>query len=238
LLFSGVLTLVCSVFVMLLLRDSPSAVGFSYDFSATFLLLVSVCYLVVFAAKTCVCDWGQMLLIEDLGHPQFVASSFISSIETGGFCGGVAAGYFTDWLMKKAKRNPTSGNPRMKAAVVFMIGVAVHLFLLTNIVTSSSSQFVLTSIGFGLGVFLFASIAIFGIVASESYPAHLSGTAHAIVALSANVGAILSGLPCSYLAQVYGWRTIFILLQYTCLAVAFVMTVLRKLSAGKKEKLG
>ena len=172
---------------MLLLRDSPSAVGFSYDFSATgqvtkddgdvsksesmtwkdlikspFLLLVSVCYLVVFAAKTCVCDWGQMLLIEDLGHSQFVASSFISTIETGGFCGGVAAGYFTDWLMKKvsrshnhdcgstainrnhilfqAKRNPTSGNPRMKAAVVFMIGVAVHLFLLTNIVTSSSSQ--------------------------------------------------------------------------------------------------
>ena len=44
----------------------------------------------------------------------------------------------------------------------------------------------LTSIGFGLGACLFACIAIFGIVASESYPSHLSGTAHAIVALAAN----------------------------------------------------
>lgn len=40
--------------------------------------------------------------------------------------------------------------------------------------------------GFGLGACLFACIAIFGIVASESYPAHLSGTAHAIAALAAN----------------------------------------------------
>ena len=44
----------------------------------------------------------------------------------------------------------------------------------------------LSVIGFGLGACIFACIAIFGIVASESYPAHLSGTSHAIVALAAN----------------------------------------------------
>lgn len=47
-------------------------------------------------------------------------------------------------------------------------------------------QIFLTLIGFGLGACLYACIAIFGIVASESYPAHLSGTAHAFVALAAN----------------------------------------------------
>ena len=49
-----------------------------------------------------------------------------------------------------------------------------------------TNKLVLSCVGFGLGACLFACIAIFGIVASESYPAHLSGTAHAIVALAAN----------------------------------------------------
>ena len=39
-------------------------------------------------------------------------------------------------------------------------------------------------IGFGLGACLYACITIFGIVASESYSSHLSGTASAIVALA------------------------------------------------------
>jgi len=206
---AGVSLAIASV-VAICLKDTPLEAGFDRDFTvkasgskkkdddnadtsamtwndlvtSPFLWLVAVAYFVVFAAKTSVTEWGQMFLIEDLGHSPFVGSSFISAIETGGFFGGIAAGYVTDWLMKRSGKR--SGNPRMFAAIWFMAGVAGHLYILTNFISQTSSQLVLSCVGFGLGACLFACIAIFGIVASESYPAHLSGTAHAIVALAAN----------------------------------------------------
>lgn len=257
---SAGVTLTCAVLVGLLLRDSPLEAGFNCEFTpkiakkkdddnngnssttemtwkdlirSPFLWLVGVAFLVVFAAKTSVTEWGQMFIIEELGHSPFVGSSFTSAIETGGFFGGIAAGYVTDWLMKHSGKN--SGNPRMFAAIWFMAGVAGHLFLMTNIISPSSSQMMLSCVGFGLGACLFACIAIFGIVASESYPAHLSGTAHAIVALAANVGAILSGLPCSYIAEVYSWRTIFVILEVMAIATALLLAIFRKISPNANK---
>lgn len=79
----------------MLLSDSPIDAGFNKDFTpeaskkktdgkstaaqstwrdlikSPFLWVVSVVYLVVFAAKTSVTEWGQMYLIEDLGHSAF-----------------------------------------------------------------------------------------------------------------------------------------------------------------------
>lgn len=43
-----------------------------------------------------------------------------------------------------------------------------------------------SGVGMVLGASMFGPISIYGIVASESFPAHLSGTAHAVVALAAN----------------------------------------------------
>ena len=47
-------------------------------------------------------------------------------------------------------------------------------------------QVFVSSVGILLGASMFGPISIYGIVASESFPAHLSGTAHAVVALAAN----------------------------------------------------
>lgn len=41
-------------------------------------------------------------------------------------------------------------------------------------------------IGFGLGFALYGPIALYGIMAIEASPAHISGTSQAIVALAAN----------------------------------------------------
>uniref|UniRef100_A0A0P5YI73 Glucose-6-phosphate translocase n=1 Tax=Daphnia magna TaxID=35525 RepID=A0A0P5YI73_9CRUS len=160
---SGGVTLTSAICVALMLRDSPIEAGFNKDFTqeatkkktdgkstanqltwrdlihSPFLWLVSAVYLVVFAAKTSVTEWGQMYLIEDLGHSAFTGSGFISAVETGGFFGGIAAGYVTDWLKKKWGKK-TAGNPRMFAAIWFMAGVAGFLFVLTTFVTTHTSQ--------------------------------------------------------------------------------------------------
>lgn len=119
-------------------------------------------------------------------------SAFTSSVESGGFFGGILAGYVADAAVKRRQKqlqqdpSPRPWNPRMPVALLFMIGVAVSLHLLYFAVDSSSTQLWITCVGFMMGASLYGPIAIFGVVATESAPVALSGTAHAIVALAAN----------------------------------------------------
>ena len=128
----------------------------------------------------------QMLCLHDSG------SAFTSSIESGGFFGGILAGTFADAAVKRRQKQleedptPRPWNPRMPVALIFMIGVAVCLHLLYFTVDSNSSHLWITCVGFMLGASLYGPIAIFGVVATEAAPVALSGTAHAIVALAAN----------------------------------------------------
>lgn len=85
--------MVCALCVLLFLHDSPLDAGFKEDYSpktdkekesdhpssdwkdlvrSPFLWLVSGTYLAVYACKTSVTDWGQLYLMEDLGHSHFI----------------------------------------------------------------------------------------------------------------------------------------------------------------------
>lgn len=124
---------------------------------------------------------------------QFIGSSFTSSLETGGFFGGILAGYLTDIVLKRQSKATTGkksqllpSNARMPIAVVMMVGVALCLHFFRFYVTESTSQVTIATLGLIIGACLYGPIAIFGVVASESAPPHLSGTSHAVVALAAN----------------------------------------------------
>lgn len=67
-----------------------------------------------------------------------------------------------------------------------MLIVALCLHTLRFHVHEMTSHLFITGLGFMLGCALYGPIAIFGVMASESAPSHLSGTSHAIVALAAN----------------------------------------------------
>lgn len=120
----------------------------------------------------------------------------------------------------------------MPVAILFMIVVAASLHLFHFNVTPETSQIFISLIGFIHGAGLYGPIAIYGVVATESAPAHLSGTSHAIVALAANIGAITSGLPFSYIAKQYNWATIFLLLEGLAAATVVIMVLTRKMSSS------
>ncbi|GIY42333.1 glucose-6-phosphate exchanger SLC37A4 [Caerostris darwini] len=202
------------------------------------LWLVSFCYMVVFCAKTGTVDWGQLYLLEDRKHTQYVASAFTSSVESGGFLGGILAGYLTDLVLKSRSPDASKerGNPRMPMAAFFMVGVLGCLHLLQFSITEESSQLWISTIGFLLGAGFYGPIAIYGVVASESAPIHLSGTSHAVVALAANVGAIISGLPFSYIAKYYNWSAIFFILEITTAVNLVIMFLCRNLNYNMAKK--
>lgn len=202
------------------------------------LWLVSFCYMIVFCAKTSTVDWGQLYLLEDRKHTQYVASAFTSSVESGGFLGGILAGYLTDWILRNQSPNADKekGNPRMPMAAFFMFSVLLCLHLLQFSVNESSSKLWISTIGFVLGAGFYGPIAIYGVVASESAPDNLSGTSHAVVALAANVGAIMSGLPFSYIAKYYNWATIFFILEITTAVNLVIMFLCRNLNYNMAKK--
>lgn len=201
--------------------------------ASPFLWIVCLCYMVVFCSKTAVSDWGQIYLMEELGRTQMQASQFTSAMETGGFFGGILAGIVTDRIASKLK---IKGNPRLIVASVFMLACAVGLHLLNYILTISTSQIFVSSVGFLLGASMFGPISIYGIVASESFPAHLSGTAHAVVALAANVGAVVAGWPLSWVAKTFSWSGVFLLLETLAAASIVLIVFTRRIHLTAKQK--
>lgn len=198
-----------------------------------FLWVVSACYLAVFMAKTAISEWGQVFLINDLGRSQLEASSFVSAMETGGFFGGILAGVLTDRIASKVK---VQANVRLLVAAAFMCACCAGLYVLSFVLTPASSQVVVSGVGAVLGASMFGPISIYGIVASESFPAHLSGTAHAFVALAANVGAVLAGWPLSRVARVWSWRGVLLLLQALTAASALLIVTTPRLHITTKAK--
>ncbi|XP_077500160.1 glucose-6-phosphate exchanger SLC37A4-like [Amblyomma americanum] len=190
-----------------------------------FIWLLSAAYLTMFFARTGAVDWGQLYLIEDLKQSQFAASAFMSCIECGGFLGGIVAGYITDWLIVwHTNKGDTSGaSPRVPVSVVLVSGATVAFHVFGYSLTERSSELLISTIGLALGACLYGAMAIFGVVASECVPAHLSGTSHAIVAFGGSLGGVMSGLPLSLVAEHYGWSAVFFLLEvvsaFTALAL-------------------
>ncbi|GFY69174.1 glucose-6-phosphate exchanger SLC37A4 [Trichonephila inaurata madagascariensis] len=168
-------------------------------------------------------------LIGDGLDPSHAGSVFTSSLESGGFLGRITAGYLTDHLIQRqamksdpSKRFSTS-SCRLAVALFFMISNVIIIQAIQSTITESSSLAVIMSFGFVLGTTLYGPITVFGIVASESAPAHLSGSAHAVASLAGNVGAMISGFPFCYIAKQYNWSVVFFILKVATSAVVILI---------------
>ncbi|XP_053943081.1 glucose-6-phosphate exchanger SLC37A4 isoform X3 [Cuculus canorus] len=239
--FSGFTCVVVSVVCLILIKNEPSDVGLpnieqgakkgkkgsSSDNStltelllSPYLWVLSTGYLVVFGVKTCCTDWGQLFLIQERGQSMLVGLS-------------------------------SYGNPRHALLLSMMAGMCVSMFLFRVTVTGDSPKenpfwtvafqplaaltglkehelWILT-LGAVFGFCSYGPIALFGVIANESAPANLCGTSHAIVALMANVGGFLAGLPFSTIAKHYSWATAFWVAEITCTGSTVAFFLLRNI---------
>ncbi|XP_023669561.1 glucose-6-phosphate exchanger SLC37A4a isoform X1 [Paramormyrops kingsleyae] len=215
-----------------------------------YLWVLSFGYLVVFGVKTACTDWGQLFLIQDKGQSTLMGSSYMSALEMGGLLGSIAAGYLSDRAV--ARQGLSSyGNPRHGLLLSMMSGmfVSMYLFRVTvapdspkepalwvvalhplSVLTGLSEQEIwILTLGAVFGFSSYGPIALFGVIANESAPSNYCGTSHAIVALMANVGGFLSGLPFSTIAKHYSWNTAFWVAEVTCAATTIGFFLLRNI---------
>ncbi|MCI4385996.1 hypothetical protein PGIGA_G00057040 [Pangasianodon gigas] len=246
---SGLTCVVMSVFCLLVIKNEPKDVGLpnieasvkkgkagsSRDEStlkefllSPYLWLLSFGYLVVFGVKTACTDWGQLFLIQDKGQSALMGSSYMSALEIGGLVGSLAAGYLSDRAVARQGLH-AYGNPRHGLLLSMMAGMYVSMYLFRTTVTQESSNVWILSLGAIFGFSSYGPIALFGVIANESAPSNYCGTSHAIVALMANVGGFLSGLPFSTIAKHYGWDSAFWVAEVTCMVTTVSFFLLRNI---------
>ncbi|XP_066565348.1 glucose-6-phosphate exchanger SLC37A4 isoform X1 [Amia ocellicauda] len=214
-----------------------------------YLWVLSFGYLVVFGVKTACTDWGQLFLIQDKAQSALMGSSYMSALEVGGLVGSLAAGFLSD---RAVARNGlrTHGNPRHSLLLSMMAGMCLSMYLFRVTITPESSKdslwllalhpvslltglseqevWILT-LGALFGFSSYGPIALFGVIANESAPSNYCGTSHAIVALMANVGGFLAGLPFSSIAKHYSWDVAFWVAEITCGITTICFFLLRNM---------
>ncbi|XP_061449479.1 glucose-6-phosphate exchanger SLC37A4 isoform X2 [Rhineura floridana] len=246
---SGSLCVVASLVCLLLIKNEPSDVGLpnvelgprkgkkgslAKDSTLTELLLspylwvLSTGYLVVFGAKTCCTDWGQLFLIQERGQSALVGSSYMSALEIGGLVGSIAAGYLSDKAVARVGLS-AYGNPRHTLLLSMMAGMSASMYLFRVTVTANSPKVWILLLGAIFGFSSYGPVALFGVIANESAPSNLCGTSHAIVALMANVGGFLAGLPFSTIAKHYSWGTAFWVAEIICTVSTVAFFFLRNI---------
>ncbi|KAK2828854.1 hypothetical protein Q5P01_019888 [Channa striata] len=159
-----------------------------------------------------------------------MGSTYMSALEVGGFVGSLAAGFISDRAVAR-KGLGTHGNPRHGLLILMMAGMYVSMYLFRVTVTPeipkeaplwvqvihpvsvligvSEKEIWIPFLGAVFGFSSYGPIALFGVIASESAPSNFCGTSHAVVALMANVGAFMAGLPFSTIAKQHSWDMAF-----------------------------
>ncbi|CAH3019298.1 unnamed protein product [Porites evermanni] len=237
----GISTAILSLLVYFVIFDSPSEAGldeFNQSSSETsrnknnsvrnkrkllialmqspFLWVLSFGYLMTLFVKTGVGEWTQLFLIQTIGKSRYESSIAMSFLEIGGLCGSLTSGYVTDKLVQKYGTS-TSSSPRIPPMILFALVQLACIYLLHTGVTSTSSLWLISALVFGIGFSLYTAINLYGVLAIENGPPGLTGTTHAIVALAANVGATLAGIPLTTISKSYDWGGVFVALELASL---------------------
>ncbi|KRZ59999.1 Erlin-1, partial [Trichinella nativa] len=151
-------------------------------------------------------NWAELELVEAKGVSTINAAAFASAFEFGGIISGLVSGYITDALAAK-QAHANRGSARMKLAFIFSIVTGMLVFS-----------------GFILGACLYGNVNVFGLVAAEMVPLHLSGLSHSLVSL-AGTGAVLSGYPNSLVASRFGWSAVLLIQEMSRHVVAATIMV-------------
>ncbi|XP_061606692.1 glucose-6-phosphate exchanger SLC37A4-like [Phyllopteryx taeniolatus] len=225
-----------------------------------FLWVLSLGYLVVFGVKTAATDWGQLFLMQEKGQTALMGSTYMSALEVGGFVGSLASGLISDRAVARSGLG-THGNPRHGLLIAMMAGMYVSMYLFRVTVTPeipkeaplwvqvihpvsvllgvSEKEIWILFLGAMFGFSSYGPIALFGVIASESAPSNFCGTSHAIVALMANVGAFVAGLPFSTIAKQHSWDMAFwvaeVIMAVTTVLFFFIRNMRTKM--GRREKI-
>ncbi len=155
----------------------------------------------VYVMRMGILDWGPKFLTEARGMSIEMAATTVAIFEICAIVGTIMAGWATDHIFKgKAHRMCLIC---MAGAVVFM-----SLFIFLVDIPTGISIAILAMAGF----FIYGPQALIGIASANHATKDASATANGLAGIFGYVGSFLSAIGIGYIADHYGWNTVFVLI--------------------------
>lgn len=189
--------------------------------------ILSISNFCIYIVRFTILDWGATFLTQYKGMEIATAGTVVASTEiVGGILGMLAAGWFTDRFMKSRAH---------RTCLICTVGATLAFFLFWKTPASMNwlSIFWLVLSSF----FVYGPQALLGIAASNQATKHACATANGILGIFGYASTAVSGLIFGFLAEHYGWDSVFLVSVIIGIAGAIVIALMWNAPADGYEKV-
>lgn len=223
--YTGVVGIAMSMFILLRLRDTPKTLGLpvveeysgtahaSIEDEAVSMFEIIKTKLIKNKKVWRLCFANAFFYIFRMGilqwAPTFLREFKSSSIEGAAFrtamfdaasiFGGIFLSYLSDKVYK-GRRSP----------VVFCSIVALCIFLYILLVIPAEHRHLHSLLMIGIGFFITCPQILIGVAAADFSSNRVAATANGLVGLFGYLGAAISGIGVGYIAEHFGWESVFV----------------------------
>jgi sugar phosphate permease len=199
--------------------------------------LVGLANFFVYICRMTVFFWGPTFLLESKGSSITGAGFQMAFFDIAGIFGGICAGYMSDKVFK-GRRGPVS--------TVFMLALSITVCELWLV---PSNSYILSSVCMvTIGFLVTGPQILVGVAASDFASKKAAATASGFTGTLGYAGTALSGLGIGYVADNYGWNSVFIgtiiagvfsavLFMFTWNAKSKILTDKEREENGKQQQI-
>lgn len=188
--------------------------------------ILAVSNFCIYVVRFTILDWGATFLTQykcmEISH----AGTVVAASEIiGGIAGMLLAGWFTDRFMKSRAH---------RTCLFCTIGATLSFFLFWR--TPSDMNWLASVFLCLSSFFVYGPQALLGIAASNQATKHACATANGILGIFGYASTTVSGLGFGYLAQHYGWNSVFMVSVAIGIAGSVVTALMWNAKADGYEK--
>lgn len=188
--------------------------------------ILAVSNFCIYVVRFTILDWGATFLTQYKGMEISHAGSVVAASEIiGGIAGMLLAGWFTDKFMKSRAH---------RTCLFCTIGATLSFFIFWRIPSDMNwlaAVFLCLS-----SFFIYGPQALLGIAASNQATKRACATANGILGIFGYASTTVSGLGFGYLAQHYGWNSVFMVSVVIGIVGALVIALMWNAKADGYEK--
>ncbi len=199
-------------------------------FANPLIWILAVSNFCIYVVRFTILDWGATFLTQYKGMEISTAGTVVAASElVGGIAGMLLAGWFTDKFMKSRAH---------RTCFICTVGATLSFFLFWK---SPAGMPWLSAIFICLSsFFIYGPQALLGTSASQQATKHACATANGILGIFGYASTAISGVTFGYLAEHFGWDSVFLVSVIIGLVGAAVVAFMWKAPAdgyAKAEKV-
>lgn len=188
--------------------------------------ILAVSNFCIYVVRFTILDWGATFLTQYKGMEISHAGSVVAASEIiGGIAGMLIAGWFTDRFMKSRAH---------RTCLFCTVGATISFFLFWR--TPSDMNWMAAIFLCLSSFFVYGPQALLGIAASNQATKRACATANGILGIFGYASTTVSGLGFGYLAQHFGWNSVFLVSVIVGIAGSCVIALMWGAGADGYEK--